>query len=189
MKKILTTLIVTSAALSGAAFAQSAYLGAGVVAGQYEYNVPGATSAGNKNGTKAAGKVFGGYNFDKTWAVEVGYTDYGDRSYNYSRGGNDGSIHTDSTAFYVAGKATVPVNDRVSMYGKLGVIENRDKIRGTGDAFGIRSDNKTNLYAAVGAEYAINSKVSLLAEYEHNGKSANQGRESGAVMLGARYNF
>jgi OOP family OmpA-OmpF porin len=189
MKKILTTLIATSAALSGVAYAQSAYVGASVVAGQYEYNVPNAVSGDNKSGTKAAGKVFAGYNFDKTWAVEAGYTDYGSQSYSYLSRGGSGSIHTDSTAFYVAGKATMPINDRVSVYGKLGAIENRDKIRGVGNASGLRNVIRTNLYAAVGAEYAINTKVSLLAEYEHNGKSANQGRESGAVSLGARYSF
>jgi OOP family OmpA-OmpF porin len=189
MKKILTALIATTAALSGAVYAQSAYVGAGVVAGQYDYNVPNATSADNHSGTQAAGKVFAGYNFDKTWAVEAGYTDFGDKNYSYTSNGSTGSIHTDSSAFYVAGKATMLVNERVSVFGKLGAIENRDKISGSGLSAGSRDDNKTNLYAAVGAEYAINQKVSLLAEYEHTGKSANQGRESGAVSLGARYTF
>ena len=189
MKKILTTLIATTAALSGAAYAQSAYVGTGVVASQYEFSVPNAVSGDNRSGTTAAGKVFAGYNFDKTWAVEAGYSDYGDRSYSYTSNRNQGRIQTDSSAFYVAGKGTMPINAQMSVFGKLGAIENRDKVQGFGDAAGLRSDNKTNLYASVGAEYAINQKVSLTAEYEHTGKSANQGRESGAVSLGARYTF
>lgn len=189
MKKILFTLIASTAALSGVSHAQSAYVGAGVTASEYKFDVPNATSSGNRSGHNAAGKVFAGYDFNKTWAVEGGYMDFGSRDYAYTSRGQDGSISTDSSAFYVAGKATMPINEQVSVFGKLGVIENRDKIRGTGLSSDLGNDNNTNLYASVGAQYAINQKVSLIAEYEHTGKSAVQGRDEGAVSLGARYNF
>jgi OOP family OmpA-OmpF porin len=189
MKKILFTLIASTAALSGASYAQSAYVGAGVTASQYEFDVPNATSSGNRSGTNAAGKIFAGYDFDKTWAVEGGYMDFGSRDYGYTSRGQSGNISTDSSAFYVAGKATMPINEQVSVFGKLGVIENRDKMRGAGLSGGLRNDNKTNLYASVGAQYAINQKVALIAEVEHTGKSADQGRDGMGVSLGARYNF
>jgi OOP family OmpA-OmpF porin len=191
MKKILFTLIASTAALSGVSHAQSAYVGAGVTASEYKFDVPNATSSGNRSGTQAAGKVFAGYDFDKTWAVEGGYMDFGSRDYSYTntRNGQGGNINTDSSAFYVAGKATMPINQQVSVFGKLGVIENRDKVRSSGDAAGLRGENNTNLYASVGAQYAINQQVSLTAEVEHTGKSNGYGRDSNAVSLGARYNF
>jgi OOP family OmpA-OmpF porin len=189
MKKILFTLIASTAALSGASHAQSAYVGAGAMASQYEFDVPNATSGANRSGTNAAGKIFAGYDFDKTWAIEGGYMDFGSRDYGYSTNNGSGNISTDSSAFYVAGKATMPINEQVSVFGKLGIIENRDKMRGTGLSQDLRDDHKTNLYASVGAQYAINQKVSLIAEVEHTGKSADQGRDGMGVSLGARYNF
>lgn len=189
MKKILFTLIASTAALSGVSHAQSAYIGAGVTASEYKFDVPNATSGSNHSGTNAAGKIFAGYDFDKTWAVEGGYMDFGSRDYGYTSGGQNGNISTDSSAFYVAGKATMPINEQVSVFGKLGIIENRDKMRGTGLSSNLRNDNKTNLYASVGAQYAINQKVALIAELEHTGKSADQGRDGMGVSLGARYNF
>jgi OOP family OmpA-OmpF porin len=189
MKKILFTLIASTAALSGASHAQSAYVGAGAMASEYEFDVPNATSGANRSGTNAAGKIFAGYDFDKTWAIEGGYMDFGSRDYGYSTNNGSGNISTDSSAFYVAGKATMPINEQVSVFGKLGIIENRDKMRGTGASAGLRDDHKTNLYASVGAQYAINQKVSLIAEVEHTGKSADQGRDGMGVSLGARYNF
>ena len=188
MKKILFAVIATSAALSGVAQAEDgagAYIGAGVTASRYKFDVPGAVSSDNSSGTKAAGKVFAGYDFNKMWAVEGGYTDFGSKNYNYG----NGSVSTDSHSLYVAGKATLPVNEQVSVYGKLGVVENHDSISGTGTSAGLSGDNKTGLYASVGAQYAINKKVSLIAEYENYGKSADFGRKASALSIGARYNF
>ena len=188
MKKMFLALFVSTAALSGAAHAQSAYVGAGITASQYEFDVPGA-STGKSDGTTIAGKVFAGYNFDKMWAVEAGYTDGEQRSYSYVRNGKQGNIQTGTSAFYVAGKATMPVAQQVSVFGKLGAIQNRDKIRGSGDAASLRGEDKTSLYAAVGVEYAASAQYTLIAEAVYTGKDAAYGRQSGALSFGARYNF
>jgi OOP family OmpA-OmpF porin len=99
MKKTLIALIATAATLSGtAAYAQTntqdaagtGYIGAGVVGSRYDFDTAGAgaVSGDNHSGTKAGGKIYGGYNIDSTWAVEAGYTDFGKRSYNYTQGGS-----------------------------------------------------------------------------------------------------
>ncbi|MET3130143.1 OOP family OmpA-OmpF porin [Oxalobacteraceae bacterium GrIS 1.11] len=190
MKKIFFALIATAATLSSVAHAEGAYVGAGVTAGRFNYSVPGATSGDDHSGYKSAGKIFGGYDIDKTWAVEGGYTDFGSKSYNYtSQAGVNGTINTDSHALYVAGKATMPVNEQIGVFGKLGVARLHNGISGSGDAAGISGDSKTGLYASVGGQYAINKNVSLTAEVEHFGQSADQGRKSTALSVGARYNF
>lgn len=188
MKKILLTLIASASVLSGmsVAHAEGAYAGVGVTASRYKFDVPGASDSS----TEAAAKVFAGYDIDKTWAVEGGYTNFGSKDHSFVQNGNAGQINTDSHAFYVAGKATMPVNDQVGVFGKLGVARTHDSISGTGAAAGLGGDpSKTGLYASVGAQYAINKNVALTAEVEHMGHSAEVGRKSTALSLGARYSF
>jgi OOP family OmpA-OmpF porin len=197
MKKILFALITSATALGGMSAAQAAepgtaYAGVGLVASQHQYNLSNDTSTGDRKSDEWSGKVYGGYQIDKTFAVEGGYTDFGSSSYKYSVGANNGAIDSKAHSFYLAGKASVPINDQFSAFGKLGVAFNKNEVHGTGLAapYAIGDSSRNNLYASVGAEYALNQKVSLSLEYEHYGKNdVEQGRKKGAVSLGARYNF
>jgi OOP family OmpA-OmpF porin len=196
MKKILFAIAASAAALAGSSAyaaddAGTAYIGAGVVGSRYEFNAPGtAVSADNHSGYKAAGKIYGGYNIDSTWAVEAGYADFGKKSYNYSVGGVPGGLNTDAHSYYVAGKGTWPVNQQIALFGKLGVARNHNEVETTGLAAVGGSENKTALYASVGAEYAVNKNVKVSLEYENYGKSdIDQGRKPGAITAGLRYNF
>ena len=197
MKKILFALITSATALGGISAAQAAepgtaYLGAGVVASQHKYNLSNDTSTGDRKSDEWSGKIYGGYQIDPTWAVEGGYTDFGSSNYKYSVGGNNGAIDSKSHSFYVAGKGSYPINQQLSAFGKLGVAYNKNEVHGTGLAapYAAGDSNRTGLYASVGAEYAINQKVSMSLEYEHYGKNdIDQGRKKGAIPLGARYNF
>ena len=192
MKKIFIAMITSAAALSSVsiAHAEGAYIGAGVTAGHYKFDVPNTTSGSDDSGYKAAGKVFAGYEFDKNWGVEGGFADFGKRDYNFVQGGANGRIESKTKGFYVAGKASMPINEQVGVFGKLGVARNDNTISGSGAAAGVANgDDKTGLYASVGAQYAINKNVSLTAEVERFGKSAEYGHKSTALSFGARYNF
>ena len=197
MKKILFALIASATALSGASAyaaddAGTGYLGAGLLGSRYSFNGPTATSGDDRTGTKAAGKIFGGYNIDKTFAVEGGYTDFGSQTYNYTVGTAANRLESDAHSFYLAGKASAPINEQFSVFGKLGVSRNHNSIGSSGTAASVygSSGNKTALYASVGAEYALNKNVSLSLEYENYGKNENSlGRKNGAITGGLRYNF
>jgi OOP family OmpA-OmpF porin len=195
MKKILFALIASATALTGvtahAADAGTAYVGAGIVGSRYSFDVPNAVSSDGHSGNKASGKIFAGYNIDKTFAVEGGYTDFGSKSYNYSVAGANGHLESDSHSFYVAGKASTPINEQFSVFGKLGAARNHSSVAATGIASGYaNSGNKTALYASIGGEYALNKNVSLSLEYEHYGKTESDlGRKTGAITGGLRYNF
>lgn len=191
MKKTLVTMIAAAATLSGVslAHAEGAYVGVGVAVSRYDFNVPNAVSSDDHSGTRTAGKLFGGYEFDKTWGVEAGYADFGSKGYSFTLAGAPGHFDTNSHAYYVAGKATAPVNAQLGVFGKLGLSRNRDGASGSGVAAGISGDSKTALYASVGAQYAINKNVSLTAELEHYGKGGNFERKASALAFGARYSF
>lgn len=191
MKKILFAMIASVTAVAGmsAAHAEGAYVGGGVTVNRYNFDVPGATSAANHSGYQAGGKIFAGYDIDKTWAVEGGYADFGSKDYNYITSTGNGGVKSDSHGYYLAGKATMPVSEKLGVFGKLGVARVNNSLSGTGLSTGITGENKTGVYASVGAQYAINEKVSLTAEVEHFGKSADQGHKATGLALGARYNF
>jgi len=194
MKKVLFALITTATALTGISSAHAAdlgaYAGVGVVGTRDKFDVSGAVG-GDDSKTKVTPKLFVGYNIDKTFAVEGGYTSFGSASRDFSVNGNAGHIESSAHSFYLAGKGTVPVNEQVSVFGKLGVARNHNSVDATGSAADLGgSGNKTALYASVGGEYAINKQISLSLEYEHYGKNDNDfGRKKGAITAAVAYHF
>lgn len=173
MKKLIVALIAGAAAMS-AAQAQNftdnphAYVGAGI------------SSAKNVqlDDYKANGKVYGGYEFNRTWAAEAGYTDFGTNTF---ANGN-----TKGNSYYVAAKATAPINDQFAVYGKLGVEHSERKLNTAGLQL---TSNDTGAYGALGVQYKLNQQVALTAEYERYGKEKDFGAKSNVWTVGAHYNF
>jgi OmpA-OmpF porin, OOP family len=137
---------------------------------------------------RPAAKVFGGYNIDQNWAVELGYTHFGSEDYD-SRSSTGNVVRSDvkGSSSYVAGKYTVPVNERVSAYGKLGASYNERKNRLGG--IGEYNERDTGLYGAVGVQYALNQNVALVGEYERYGRDKETGAKADALSVGVKYGF
>jgi OOP family OmpA-OmpF porin len=132
-------------------------------------------------------KLFGGYEFDQNWALEGGYTDLGKTGF-YAPQGND-FVHTNmkSRNAYVAGKYTVPLTERSSVYAKLGLAHTERSLAGYQGVPFIGSDN--GLYAAVGLQSRLTDKVSIYAEYERYGESQPNGPKSGVFNAGVKFGF
>jgi len=191
MNKIIVALIASVAAMSAAqaqtTTAPRAYVGAGIASADHEFKRAGASNVGTE-GYKASGKLFGGYEFNQTWGVEGGYTDFRKSDVNYSIGGVNNRGETDGHAFYLAAKATLPVNEQFSVYGKLGATRTKSELE-TLNAAQNMSRSKTEGYGAVGAEYRLNGNVSLVGEYERYGKSKDFGAKADVLTIGAKYAF
>jgi opacity protein-like surface antigen len=173
MKKLIVALIAGAAAVS-AAQAQSlndqphAYVGVGVNTAK---NI-------QSDDYKLGGKIYGGYQFNRTWAAEAGYSDFGDHDV--------ANATTKGNAYYVAAKATMPINEQFSAYGKLGVERSERKYNSP--LLNVK-DTDTGAYGALGVEYKLNQQVSLTAEYERYGKEQDIGAKSNVWTVGAHYNF
>ncbi len=187
MKKLIFALIAAATAV-GSAQAAGPYVGVGVASADHSYKLSGTTN-GSTDGYKASGKIFGGYDIDQTWGVEAGYTDFKKSTYNYTKNATAGSAQSDGNSFYVAGKATAPITDQVSVYGKLGAARNKTTLSSATNAEFNTSDSKTEAYGAVGVQYNLNQKVALTAEYERYGKSKDFGAKSDVLTVGAKYAF
>lgn len=136
---------------------------------------------------KASPKVFGGYKLDPNWGVELGYTHHSSEDYtsnNTSGAPVRGEVKGSSS--YVAATYSMPVNDRFSAYGKLGASYNERKNRQIGNNY---TDRDTGLYGAVGVEYALNEKASIVGEYERYGKDKAIGAKADALSVGVKYGF
>lgn len=190
MKKIIIALLASTAAI-GAAQAQDnaprAYVGAGIASADHSYNIGGATNV-HDDGFKASGKIFGGYEFNQTWGVEAGYTDFRKSDATFSLNGKPTSAKSDGHSFYLAGKATAPLSEQVSVYGKLGAAHNKSTLTAS-DVTLNRDDSKTELYGGVGLQYNLNKQVALTAEYERYGKQKDFGAKADVFTVGARYSF
>lgn len=174
MKKLIVALIAGAAAMSAAQaqnFADTqphAYVGVGVSTAK---NI-------QSDNHKAGGKVYGGYQVNQTWAAEAGYTDFGDH--------DAANGTTKGNGYYVAAKATMPINEQFSAYGKVGVQHSERKFNSA--ALNLK-DTDTGAYGALGVQYKLNQQVALTAEYERYGKEKDIGAKANAWSVGAHYNF
>lgn len=106
-----------------------------------------------------------------------------------------GALGAASNTTYVAAKITLPVNERLSAYGKFGIAHSRvnndgfispqqvaDRVAGkpVGE-FG--SETSTGPYGAVGAQYKLDDKTTVKGEYIMNGSASQFGKASNASGL------
>ena len=186
MKKLIFALIAGVTAM-GAAQAQGPYVGLAVASADHNFDLGGASST-DAAGYKANAKVFGGVDITPMFGIEAGYTDIRKADHTFTVAGVPGSATTDGRRSYLAGKATMPVNDKFSVYGKLGVGYSKVNVSSATPLVS-RSDSDTEAYGAIGGQYNINEKVALLAEYERYGKQKDFGAKADVITVGARYNF
>jgi opacity protein-like surface antigen len=187
MKKLLVALIASAAAMGAVHAEGTPYVGVGVASADHNYSIAGASNTSG-TGYKASAKVFGGYDFDQTFGVEAGYTDFRKSSTNYTVNNVAGRTESSGDAFYVAGKASAALNEQVSLFGKLGVTRVKNDISSTTASLS-GSDNKTGLYAGVGVQYKLSKQVALTAEYERYGKSTKMGAKPDVFTVAAKYAF
>lgn len=196
MKKILLA-VVAGAATFGAAQAQAQmsqmwqrpYVGVGIANSDRESNMPGAVNK-TGDGWKTSGKVFGGLEFDDTFGVELGYTDFSRDTATYTIANVPGRVTAKGEALYLAGKATAPLTEQFSIYGKLGITQTEWKQSGSGSGTNLfREEDETEGYLAVGGEWRVSQRVGLSLEYERYGKSKGFGPKPNVWSINANYRF
>jgi OOP family OmpA-OmpF porin len=159
MKKLFLAAACSAAFVAAPALAQS-YVGAGV-------------GAAKTNTNETSYKLYGGFQFNPTWGMEVAYNDLG-----RYRGANIDS-------WSIAGTGTMPLGENWSLLGKLGATSNRPKFTG--------ASNKTDLLLGVGIGYSMTKNLGVRLEYEDFGKlskSSAGGDSSGSNLgLSVKYTF
>jgi OOP family OmpA-OmpF porin len=149
------------------------YLGAGVGGTQAHIDTSGIN--GSKDESDTGWKVFGGYQFHRNIAVEVGYYDLGKASF----GGTVGTTPVGGSFRTTAGAASVvgilPLGD-FALFGKLGVAYSEQKTNVTvGAASGSATDRTTNVAYGLGVRYDVTTNIGVRAEWERFRVGGNNG--------------
>jgi OOP family OmpA-OmpF porin len=117
-------------------------------------------------------KIFGGYQFNKNFALEGGYFDLGQFGFlaNTNPSGTlSGSIKLRGVNLDAVG--TLPITEKFSVFGRMGVTHTqaRDSFTGTGAVTVLNpspSSRDTNLKVGLGMQYALTDALNLRAEIE-----------------------
>jgi OOP family OmpA-OmpF porin len=113
--------------------------------------------------TDTAFRVFGGYQINRHFGVELGYADLGKAEAT----GPGGSASVKSKAFDLVAVGTLPVAQNFSVYGKLGFY--RADTDGTGPG-GSASETNTDLTYAIGVGYDFNKNLGIRGEWQQYSK-------------------
>jgi opacity protein-like surface antigen len=170
-----------------AAHAEGPYVGIAAASADHSFKIGGAGNV-NAEGFKPSLKVFGGVDITPMFGIEAGYTDLRKADHSYTIGAVNGTATTEGKRAYLAGKATLPVNDAFSVYGKLGVGYSKAELTSATPGLS-RSDSKNEVYAGLGGQYNLSKQVALTLEYERYGKSKDYGVKADAISVGAKYSF
>lgn len=180
-----TILFTLLAALAGTAAAQTTYVGGNIGRAEQKITLDGFSEKDHDTGYK----VYGGYNFNKNVGLEAGFVDL--RKMKLADGSDRLDVH--STALYFAVTGTLPLNDQFSLFAKAGAARNEVKVSESGIGYSSsEKDHRTTGYISVGAAYAIDKNLSVVAEYENFGKAAKGDAgnlKTNMVSVGVRYAF
>ncbi len=142
-------------------------------------------------------KIFGGYQFNKYFAVEGGYFDLGNFGFNATTlpaGTLSGNIKLKGLNLDLVG--TLPITEKFSVLGRVGVnhADAADSFAGTG-AVNVLNPNPskrdTNFKVGLGLQYAFTEALAMRAEVERyriNDAVGNKG-DIDLISLGLIYRF
>ena len=161
------------------------YIGLGLTTSRHEY-IP---------GTKYAAKLFGGYDFNRTWGIEGGYVGQAEFSQSIASPGSllgSYNFSGKGKSLYVAAKATLPVSARFALISKLGVAHNRGEVRmtdATANWYYEDKHDKTGFYSSLGVTYLVTPAIALTLEVERMGRPTRAGLRNEAISLNVSYSF
>jgi len=154
------------------------------IGGSYGMTNIDVTTAGpgfSVDGDDSGYKIFGGYQFSKHWGAEFGYFDAGKASIT----GPGGSADLGVTALTFAGTGTLPLSEKFSLLGKVGLW-----MWDTGCTGSIcvsnAKDSDTDLFYGVGVRYNLNKNWGVQVEYEQFETSSDSVT---LTSLGVRFKF
>lgn len=129
------------------------------------------------------GGVFGGYQVNPWFAVEMGY------DYLNKLKANDGDLRTQG--IQLSGKLSYPVMQDLDLYTRLGAMGYRADLRGYVTN---KHESGVRALAAVGAEYAFNDNWAGRLEYQYTNSLGNSNQvgasaDNGLLSFGVSYRF
>jgi OOP family OmpA-OmpF porin len=169
------------------------YVGLGV--GRAEVREFCTTVSGQCDSKDQTWNLYLGYQVNRFFAVEAGYTDLGDATVSgVIAGVGPASLRMSNKAWEIVGVGLLPLpNSNFAFFGKLGAIRYKSSLVGGGAFVGAVDDNGTELTGGVGVQYSFTRELAGRLEWQryYNLGGGNIGirPDVNALRLGARYKF
>jgi len=167
-----TKALIAVAALGAAAFSlpamaqmsmSSAYIGGGFGQSKFKDGCGGSVAGVSCDDKDTSFKIFGGYQFNRNIAAEIGYTDLGKAKAE----GAGVSAEAKATAWEASAVGTFPVWQQLSVLGRLGLYYGEGKID---SPVGGDKKNTTDLTYGLGAQYDFTRNLGVRAEWQRYSK-------------------
>ncbi len=189
-KTKLTALCVVLVGTMGSNITQAAdggfYLGLNVgqaEARKYCDNIANCDSADNS----MRGEI--GYKFNNYFGTELGYSSFGTL---FNANDNNVNAKQDASALTVSALGSMPITERLSMFGRLGLARYSVSNSGTVQNVMVEDGDSTKPYLGAGMKFDLDSNWMLRAEYQiYTDISGVDGKKDNvqAWYLGGAYGF
>lgn len=171
-KILAASLLALSTLLAASqASAQGFYIGGSVGKSNFDDDnaVPDLITSGSVDGSDTGYKIFGGYQFNQHFGVELAWVDLGQAGYSGTFSGlpvTGGTVKT--SGLNVSAVGTLPLGTSgFSLFGKAGLFAWESKANDiTGGLPFSGKEDGTDLSLGVGASYGFTKNLSIRAEWE-----------------------
>lgn len=147
---------------------------------------------GTVDGKDSAFKLFGGYQFSRNFALEVGAVDLGDMTYSgtFSNGPITGPVtggRVENGGLNISAVGVLPLGERLALFGKAGIfLWSSEATDVTGGVLTISEADGSDLSLGLGASVALTPRASLRAEWERFEMSSS---DVDLVSVGLAFSF
>src|SRR5688572_29558516 len=176
---LITTLIGASFSLAALAQESGPYLGAALGQSKFkEWCDPTLAACDDKDSTW---KLFGGYRFNRYFAVEGSYVDWGEVTATAASGAR---VAADQHSYGIAAVGSLQIGPQFTVFGKLGLLRTEQETRRITPAPLTVQRDETELHYGLGVKYSLTKNWGLRAEWENTDKLEVQ-----MLSIGAEYTF
>ena len=163
-------LVLSGLVAASAAPAQGFYIGGSVGQSDYDDNnaIPDLITSGSVDGSDTGLKIFGGYQFNQHFGLELSWVDLGKASYSGRFGAlnvTGGTLETSGLNFSAVG--TWPLGSNFALFGKIGFFAWESKASDvTGGLPFSGTEDGTDVSYGIGASFNFTKNLSMRAEWE-----------------------
>jgi OmpA-OmpF porin, OOP family len=170
-RNVAITVAILAAAAACPAWSQEtgAYLGASIGQVEHKEGCEGVSISCDQK--DSSWRVFGGYQFNRNLAVELGYADLGESNASGVQSGVNVSASAEVTAWDVSAIGSFPLLDKLFAYGRAGIYLADTEVSATGTLAGFsrslsESESNTGLVLGLGLKYEFLRSFAVRAEWK-----------------------
>lgn len=163
-------LVLSGLVAASQASAQGFYIGGSVGQSKMDNGnaIPDLITSGTVDGKDTGYKIFGGYQFNQNFGVDLAYVDLGKASYSGTFLGipvTGGTVKT--SGLNISAVGTLPLNSGFALFGKVGFFTWESKASDvTGGVSFSGKEDGTDVSFGVGASYNFTKNFGVRAEWE-----------------------